>query len=348
MGPYQLLNLVSRRTKAAHGQAEPAVALRVLEHGAEELQRQSLSPLGERVQKGSYHGGSLADEIAALVSLLAGVRCHAGPVSRRYLAGGDAGGSPTWDSTQVPRLIGPPPGWRSRLPSVSLALDLGELRTPLSRYPRLTAASARELIRAARLYQQAVWNADADPQLAWLQAVGAVEVAAQRWQAPKLGAVARMRSADPVLAEILDRTSPAVREAVAEHLQGTLKSTSRFVRFMKEFAPSPRKPRPARPYRLDRRRFTTAMRAVYARRSEALHGGVPIPFAMCEAPDVDKRGAIAERTPALGSGAWDASWPADATPMYLDTFTELARGALIAWWDSMPLESESSLRPSGT
>lgn len=41
LGPYQLLNLVSRRTEVAHGQAEPAVALRVLEHGAEELQRQS-------------------------------------------------------------------------------------------------------------------------------------------------------------------------------------------------------------------------------------------------------------------------------------------------------------------
>ncbi|MDQ4126280.1 MAG: hypothetical protein M3134_11895 [Actinomycetota bacterium] len=344
MGPYQLLNLVSRMAKPAHGEAEPAVALRVLEHGADELEQLALAPLGEKVQKGSYHGGSLADEIAALVSLLAGVRCQAGPVSRRYLAGGDPAGSPTWDSTQVPKLIGPPPGWRPRLPSISLELNLGELREPLSRYPRLSAGNARELIRAARLHQEATWNADADPQLAWLQIVGAVEVAAERWRGPKTGAVARVRSADPVLAEILDRATPSVREAVAEHLQGTLSSTSRFVRFMKEFAPPPRRPRPPRPYRLDRRRLTTSMRAIYARRSEALHGGVPIPFPMCEAPAVDKRGRIPERTPALGSGTWDASWPADATPMYLNTFAELARGALLAWWESLPLESEPGIR----
>jgi hypothetical protein len=135
LGPYQLLNLVSRRAEAVHGQAEPAVVLRVEEHGADELERLSLVPLDEKVQPGSYHGGGLADEIAALVSVFAGVRCQAGPLSRNYYAGGDALGSPTWDSTQVPRLIGPQPGWRPRLPSVSLALDLGELRKPLSRYP---------------------------------------------------------------------------------------------------------------------------------------------------------------------------------------------------------------------
>ena len=346
LGPYQLLNLVSRMADPAHGQAEPAVALRVIEHGADELERLLLAPVEDKVQKGSYHGGSLADEIAALVSLLAGVRCQAGPLSRRYLPGGDPAGSPTWDSTRVPKLIGPPPGWRPRLPSVSLALDLGELRKQLSRYPRLSAGNARVLIRAARLYQQAIWNADADPQLAWLQLVGAVEVAAEKWRGPKTGAAERVRSADPVLGKILDLATPAVRQKVAEHLQGTLGSTSRFVRFMTQFAPPPRTPRPPRPYRLDRRRLTTSMRAIYARRSEALHGGVPIPYAMCEAPAIDKQGRLPERMPALGSGTWDASWPADATPMYLNTFAEFARGALLAWWDSLPLDAAAKLRPA--
>ena len=51
----------------------------------------------------------------------------------------------------------------------------------LGTYPSLEWTTARELARAARSYHQGIWEAEADPNLAWLLLVSAVESAAGEW-----------------------------------------------------------------------------------------------------------------------------------------------------------------------
>ena len=86
----------------------------------------------------------------------------------------------------------------------------------MSRYPLASWRKAVALVRASRLYEQAVWIAEAAPELAWLLLVSAVEVAAAEIHGP----IPRGRNRHPV--------GP----------------TQRFVTFIRDFAPPPPPQRP--------------------------------------------------------------------------------------------------------
>lgn len=89
---------------------------------------------------------------------------------------------------------------------------------------------------------------------------------------------------------------------------------------------------------LDWSKLRPAFAEIYDRRSEAVHGGVPIPWAMCFSPrEEPEAGAVEEAVGALGvwSGG-DAYWPASTVPMYLNTFAYIVRGSLLNWWKSLP------------
>lgn len=70
-------------------------------------------------------------------------------------------------------------------------------------YPYLRAAEATTLIRAARLYEQALWVCDAEPHMSWLFLVSAVEVVAVHWRKDFEPAVDTLSTAFPELTELL-------------------------------------------------------------------------------------------------------------------------------------------------
>ena len=55
---------------------------------------------------------------------------------------------------------------------------------------------------------------------------------------------------------------------------------------------------------------------------------------MCRAPHVFEE-FTAEKPGGYGSGYGTVTWTAEATPIVLNTFAHLVRGALLKWWESM-------------
>ena len=91
LGPYAFLNLVAVRHE--FGIARPAAILRSDMHLQNDL------PDMSRTDQTQYHGGTFADEMAALVSLTLGIRMKAGGASRIFEKADDAKGRPiAWES----------------------------------------------------------------------------------------------------------------------------------------------------------------------------------------------------------------------------------------------------------
>lgn len=133
--------------------------------------------------------------------------------------------------------------------------------------------------RAARLYRQALWVADDDPELAWLLLVSAVEVGATQWAGRRGEPAARLDVTMPDLAALLrDVGGAALLDQVAPHLAPLTKATARFLAFVAEFGsePPPRRPEPDWA-RVDWSRLKRAAGQVYGYRSAVLHADHPMP-----------------------------------------------------------------------
>lgn len=236
VGPYQVFNTVA--ISPVPGEVMPRAVLRVQWH----VRWRHTSM--DRTDSGSYHGGNMADEIAALASLLLGIRLQAGGQTRSFDSDGDPLGKPVaYDYRPQPKLPTP-------LMGPALRLCTGEHSLmPLERlcdYPLLTREEAIAFVRAARLYQQALWVGDSDPSLAWLMFVSAVETAANQWDSSKGDPLERLREAKPQLVSLLDAEGkPRLSERVARMIADSIGSTRKFGDFLTSFLPAAPEARPA-------------------------------------------------------------------------------------------------------
>jgi hypothetical protein len=321
--PYRLLNAF-----APWGAFGPKVVARVEYHIFPVFDPNDL-----KTRDAAYHGGDIFDELASLVSLALGVRCRSGGMTRTWGLGENHEelGVPIMFDHSVPYLPTRPSGG-SVLIAHPRSVNLETVYRRLERFADLAQDEAAALVRAARLYQQAVWVADDDASQSWLQLVSAVETASSHWAGPKTSAEERLRSAWPELAEALDTHNATA--GAAPLLSGVVRSTARFLAFMSAFAPPPPATRPPPYARADWDRLEDALRTIYNYRSRALHDGRPFPYPMCQAPRTHETIPV-ERPDGEGAWARGSSWIKDDLPMLLSTFEYLARGALLNWWDHL-------------
>jgi hypothetical protein len=94
--PYGLLNMLPDHRGS---QLAPVIALRIQMHLEAEL------PSFQETDTASFHGGDIADEIAALAALAMGIRLRAGATTRAFYPG-DARGRPCADRA-IPMLRRP-------------------------------------------------------------------------------------------------------------------------------------------------------------------------------------------------------------------------------------------------
>ncbi len=232
------------------------------------------------------------------------------------------------------------------LPEVAAQGDLRDLIPRLSSIPTLGREDCIELVRAARLYQDALWVAESVPNLAWLLLVSALETGANHWKRSWGTPVGNLQAAMPDLAKrVQDVGGDDLMAFVAKKLSHLVKSTEKFVAFVVEHLPAPPAVRPESPgYQVEwtAANMESVLRIVYGYRSEALHGGTPFPAPMClPASRVDADGALVELgTEALAVTTEGGYWVAKDLPINLPTFHHLARGALLRWWDSLVLPAE--------
>jgi hypothetical protein len=339
MGPYRLFNALGRDPFARPGELGVGVVVRVAWHIPMEP---SVDPNGpERPKKSStdhWVGLPLADQLACLLSLVLGARLRSGGDIRNYSpdAGADPGGYPVFHMSRPPTLTSP--RRTSVIPDIAGGqVDLSESVHLVRLYAELEADTATVVLRAARLYRQALWIADEDCELAWLLMVSAIETAAAHWH--RKGEAPPMVLADryPELAELLLRAGGQdLLDKASTHIVLN-RPTAATQGFLLTFGSAPSiDKRPEAWSRFDFDNLKRAVQQIYAYRSQVLHSGLPFPAPLLEAPWKGDMAAYAE-TP---QGLWTqhgphTTWMAKDTPMLFHTFAGLCRRALVAWWETL-------------
>lgn len=333
LGPYAFLNTIAGHPTRA---LRPAIVMRVAHYYEPSTDPPYRIPTPDNFKH--YHGGDYLDEMAALGSLAIGIRLKAGKVNREFQLGGDPFGRPIqFEYKPDPQLLeGYPQIPRLTIPA-SLNLGLSALKS----FPDRTVEETNAFIKAARQYQQAIWISDSDPSLAWLMLVGSVETAAVEW-ASKTTPVEQLELALPKLVEIIKKSEcPDLLQPIAKQLDRLTRATKRFVDFIEMFVPAPpeNRPEPYMQISYEPANLQKAIKLIYDHRSNSLHEGTAFPMPMCLPPRCTKGPGdllyIEEKPGGLGWQSQNASWTIEQTPMLLNAFEHIARGALLNWWKSL-------------
>jgi hypothetical protein len=258
-----------------------------------------------------WTGVDVGGELSALLSLALGIRCRSGGMTREFRPGDPRGLPVEWEHRR-PYLA--PLRWPMApvIPRLAREVQLDDAYEFLLRYSFSSHRKAVALVRAAMLYQQALWTADDDPNQAWLYLVSACEVAA-------------------------DEVTPATVTSTGKRVKAGARA--RFTSFICDFCPPPPETRPQWG-QLDWDRMERHANQIYTWRSAALHDGMPFPASMCHPPGAaDESGAFEETPAGLATSVGRSTWKRGTTPMLLHTFVYITRGALCNWWRKTPIRN---------
>lgn len=329
-GPVQLFNGFNNAAFGPRASIEqPVLFLRVTGHV------DTRPTTFEGTSLGYYHGGDIQDEFAALLSLCLGIRLKAGGPLREYHSPNTRGRPradmrrPLLDQTSRsgPRLL--PSFQRQCL----LTTDLFEM------YFAISPLDAVALVRAARLYQEAVWIAESSPHLSWIMMVSALEAAAGQWsQAITEDADLLERKRPQLVSDLREACGEDAVSIVARHLAPELGATMKFINFVMTFLPDPPLSRPYDWLQVDWKpsAMKRTLSQVYSCRSRALHGGIPFPAGMCDPPfQFSADQPFSERPLGLSQTAQGGTWQQSDQPMLLHLFEYVTRNAILGWWRSV-------------
>jgi hypothetical protein len=215
-------------------------------------------------------------------------------------------------------------------------MPVGDMRS----FPQLKPEQVIALVRSARLYQDALWLGESEPNLCWLMLVGAVETAANCWRAGNDSSLDRLAASDPDFVGYLKKKGgEEIACRVAEKFAGTIGATKKFVDFLLNFLPDPPDSRPASWTQVDwtRDNLEGGFRKIYSHRSNALHNGIPFPAPMCAPPAryESSWAAVCERPGMLAASQGGGTWLASDLPMHLHIFEYITRKAINSWWSSL-------------
>lgn len=329
-GPYKFLNPIAISTSS--DTIIPGVFLRV------ENYLELHIPSSEEMSSTDdmhYHGGTLQDEIAALSSLILGVRLKSGGITREFNKDEDPRGKPVlFQLNMNPTLLSS--GEKLIIPEARRTINLKDLDI-LSTYPTIAPEDAITLVKAARIYQDAIWIAESEPELAWIMFVSAVETAANRWFTMEATPIEKLRTSKPDLEKVLfDQGGEEHVNNVAELIVPYMGATKKFIDFLLEFLPSPpvNRPREGFQHSWEVREIKKSLNKIYDYRSAALHGGKKFPAPMCF-PPIILDNIPSEVPTGLSTMAYGGIWKIEDTPILLHTFEYIVRQALISWWTSL-------------
>lgn len=327
--PYKLFNT------SLGGQGKmiaPAVVLRMIEFkDFDDL------PVARETDTDRYHGGGINDEIAALVSLCLGVRMKSGFCNRMFLDETDRFGRPMYlYPEKTPALL--KKSERPVLPRLSASVDLEDAHL-LAKLPLLKAEASVALIRAARLYQDALWLADSETSLAWVMLVSAMETAAGHWRQERESPIEQLKLfRDGALYHLLRMSGGDELISEAAKLTADFTgSTKKFVDFTMNFLPEPMSERlnTTRQHSWQPEDMKKSLKKIYRWRSQALHGGTPFPDPMCRPPRMIGKEIYQERPDGIAAQTGGSFWKNEDTPMLLHAFEHIVRNCLLSWWNSM-------------
>jgi len=328
-GPYRLMS--TRGDGGRVGRLSHQLVLRSADHLREGSPDFSDD---EEAEVSGWTGGTLGDQVAALLALALARRVRCGGAVRQGFAPGDPLGEPTTLWHRTPVLV--EPHRAPMLPGIADSAGLGDASELLETYSTLSAEDAAALTRAAGQYADALWWADADPRFAWLKLVSALEAGANRTDTALVDGdpVALLKRHRGQLYGELSRINPDAAEVTARHLARTLGVQAKFLAFTLEHAPEPPASRPQGAL-VDFDALEAPLKVIYDLRSRDLHDGIPFPWPLCEPPDAGPDG-VYERFAGPAVQSQGGTWPATRLPMYLHTFAHIVGGVLRNWWRALP------------
>lgn len=148
-------------------------------------------------------GLTLDEELAALLSLVLGIRLRSGGPTRRFTPDDPHGHDVREFEHRSPGGL-PQPGFhRPMVDDLTRTVALDDVRDYLPHLPCLKAKPAVALMRAARSYADGLWVADHEPEIAWLHLITALEVAAEQYNDDVDDPVELLREWNPDLANLL-------------------------------------------------------------------------------------------------------------------------------------------------
>lgn len=330
LGPYEFIE-IDHITRPRIGEAQKVIVLRVWDHLADFLPVAVADP---ETDVEDFTGGDIGDELTALLGLALGRRFRSGGMVRQGLPeSAHTLGLLDEHNHRAPALQ--PPHRGPMIHTITEATSLQEASTLMGTYPNLEARDAVALVRSARQYVDGLWLADADPRLAWIKLVGALEAAASRfddWQGSDVEQLERHR---PTLFKTLKGT-PDLLQAVAKETSRLFRVEAKLRAFVKKFDPGPPATRPeGEAFRFEWENLDNALAVIYNHRSRDLHDGIAFPPPLCEPPIMaNDEGVPSERFPVVAVSTLGAEWTSDELPFYLHVFAHVVGGALRNWWHS--------------
>jgi len=328
--PYYFINMIA--TSHNPGDVRESIILRIGWHVKDNR------TFGVKTETSKYHGGGLTDEIAALVSLKLGIRLKAGDETRIF--GGysdDPLGTPRASVTQPPKLM--PRNKQLILPSVFKTVNLSEL-AELKSLENVQEKQYVALIRAARLYQDALWVVESEPALAWIMLISAIEVAANQQSLEDATPEKKLEELKPELAKLLiENGGNKLLSEVAMEITSSLGATNKFIKFCLLFMPEPPMERPPEWAQISwsKKSLKKILNKLYGYRSDALHGGTPFPEPMCRPPEkISKEHGFTEKgSMGLATHTLGGSWKSDDIPININIFNYMVNGILNNWCKSL-------------
>jgi hypothetical protein len=327
LGPYDLLNAVSPQTP--EHEVDVSIFARVRLHG----EHWSHAPIVASDEPTSrYHGGTHDEELAALLALFLGIRLKAGAPTRMFF-GRDPLGRPQADQRRPVARLRPLHG-KPVLELPRHGPNLDEAGRCLQTFMQLQPAHSVAFAKSARLYQEAVWVAESDPERAWLALIHSVETAAVQEQQGQDDPVAVLWRVRKKLAKLLSKDDELLKK-VAKQLSRMFEATNRFVSFLLKYCPDPPEKRPplgAGRLEWTAEALTVVFSTLYDARSRAPHDGTGFPNPLCSPPiKLPDWEAPEERPCALGYSYLGTTWEPEEVPATLRAFHHVVRGALMNW-----------------
>jgi hypothetical protein len=337
--PYSFLNTVPIPNKTIDIMVP--IVLRISIH----IDFNSLQTYEIASNESMYHGRSLADEIAAIASLCLGSRIRAGGYSRVFnVLDKDPFGRPcSFDDKPKPTLNID----KNRLiiPSIVEPKSLEELKI-ISSITWLKPTQYLSLIRACNFYQDALWVAESEPNLAWLMLVSSLETAANEFKSSNGTKEERLKESKPNLFKILEESGGKdLISKVATEIEHTLGATKKFIDFTLQFLPDEPEIRPEELFlRIDwsNKSIKSILSKIYAYRSRALHGGIPFPLPMLKHPLIMSSQPSEKPMVSLAMHAQGCTWVPEDVPISLHCFHYIVRGTLLNWWKYMVDENQTT------
>lgn len=326
-GPYALINTIVRTTEI------PAIILRADYHQDHSMPDILSNCSSTKTNTQNYHGGSLQDEIAALISLCLGIKLKSGEYIRSFSPNDDPKGNPKLHLAYKNPILHKPLTKKSIIPNTNGEHYLTNLDW-LNSLPNLSPDDARALIISARRYQEALWISDFQPEFSWLLFVSSLETAANYWNSKSEPALDRLKSSRKDVYDELINFGQEHAKKIAELIVDSLGSTKKFRDFILKFRPEEPKQRPDLPFaqfQWTEDNLKKSMNKIYALRSKALHTGIPFPPLMCRPPsELQEEKPLAEK--AITTNCY---WDKKDMPMLLHTFEYITRNVLLNWWDEL-------------